>query len=71
MGNSEKQEFTHRWLDDVKRMQRVLISEGHLVSLQECADIWDDYSDMFAAGWLCLPSDDSDLYNILILKLDE
>jgi hypothetical protein len=63
--------FTHRWLDDVKRMQNVLISNGNLVSLQECADIWDGYSDSFAAGWMGLPSDDSDLYNILVLYLDE
>jgi hypothetical protein len=58
--------FEHRWLDDVKRMQSVLIGHGHLVSLQECADIWDEYSYSFAAGWMCLPSDDLDLYNILI-----
>lgn len=66
-----REKFTHRWLDDVKRMQSVLIREGHLVSLRECVNIWEDYSDSYAAGWMCLPSDDSELYNILIRDLDE
>lgn len=66
--NSDKN-FTHRHLEDVKRMQRVLQANGYHADLDDCARLWDDYSDMYAAGWLGLPSDDDELLNTLINQL--
>ena len=54
--------FEHRHLDDVKRIQRVLLAHGYESDLESAADIWDEYSDSMAAGWMFLPPDDLELW---------
>ena len=57
--------YTHRWLDDVKRIQQVLKDNGYSSLLEDCGKLWDDYSDDHCAGWMGLPEDDEYLWYIL------
>ena len=57
--------YKHRWLDDVKRIQQVLKDNGYSSLLEDCGKLWDDYSSDYWAGWMNLPKDDDDLFNIL------
>ena len=50
---------------NVRRIQEVLLKNGYSSLLEDCGNLWDDYSDSYAAGWLGLPEDDGDLWNIL------
>lgn len=51
-------EFRH----DCERIQRIFKAHWDIdVPLEHCAEIWEDYSDGFAAGWLFLPPEDRDL----------
>ncbi len=52
-----------RWLDDCQRIQRVLAMHGIGATLEQCESLWEDYSDMSAAGWLGLPGGDDTLYS--------
>ena len=44
--------FTHRHLEDVKELQARYAKLGYNYPLEQCANIWEDYSDGYAAGWL-------------------
>lgn len=57
--------YTHRWLLDVERIQRVLLANGYSSLLEDCGRLWDDHSDDYCAGWLGLPEDDEDLWGEL------
>ena len=62
----EKEEnFTHWWIGDVKRIQQVLLDNNYSSTLNDCANLWEDYSDSMCAGWLHLPQDDEELFEIL------
>lgn len=62
---NDNSNYTHRWIDDVKRIQEVLLNNGYSSLLKDCGDLWEAYSDSYAAGWLGLPEDDEELWNIL------
>lgn len=57
--------FEHRFLEDVERIQKVLDDNGYDSNLSDCADLWEQYSDESAAGWLSLPDDDTELFRII------
>lgn len=57
--------YTHRHIGDVERIQRVLLDNGYSSLLEDCGNLWDNYSDDYCAGWLNLPEDDDDLWDIL------
>lgn len=61
--------FQHRWIEDVKRIQRVLLDNNYTSTLKDCANLWDDYSDSMCAGWMNLPKDDYELFSILEYKI--
>ena len=58
-------EYQHRHIADVKRIREVIGKNGRHVSLPTAAGIWEDYSDMLAAGWLSLPDDDEELWLVI------
>ena len=58
-------EFSHRWIEDVKIIQQVLLDRGYSSLLEDCARLWDSYSNDMCAGWMGLPEDDIELFNIL------
>lgn len=57
--------YQHRHQSDVERIQQVCMRNGYEADLEDCAGIWDDYSDMYAAGWLGLPDDNDELWQII------
>ena len=57
--------FTHRHINDVKRIQKVLLDNKYSISLKDAAGLWEEYSEMFAAGWLGLPDSDVRLFEYL------
>lgn len=54
--------FTHRHLEDVKELQARYAKLGYNYPLEQCANIWEDYSDRYAAGWLGM-GDENDIIN--------
>ena len=61
----EKEKFEHRFIEDVERIQQVMVSKGYYCTLKMSASMWDEYSDIYCAGWLGLPESDEELFNIL------
>lgn len=57
--------YTHRHMHNVERIKNVCHQNGYEADLEDCANIWEDYSDMNAAGWINLPEDDEDLWFII------
>ena len=43
--------YNHRHKSDVERIQQVCMRNGYEADLEDCAGIWDDYSDMYATGY--------------------
>lgn len=61
----DNENFDHRHLSDVKRIQEVLMKNGYDADLPSCAEIWEEHSDSYAAGWLGLPSDDNEIWGVI------
>ena len=40
------------------------------MSYEDAAEIWEDYSDSYAAGWLILPKDDNELWQTIKHKIE-
>lgn len=55
----------HRHHNDVERLQRVILHNGYESDYDDAANIWEDYSDSYAAGWLYLPDDDNELWSMI------
>ena len=63
--------FDHRHLQDVLRLQRVMLENGYEADLPSAAQIWEDYSDDRRAGWLYLPDDDSELWQEIKHRVEQ
>jgi predicted solute-binding protein len=61
----EKEKFEHRFIEDVERIQKLMVSKGYYSTLKMSANMWEEYSDTYCAGWLGLPESDEELFNIL------
>jgi hypothetical protein len=70
-GNYNEENFEHRWIYDVQRIQKVARDNGYEADLDACAYLWDEYSDDYAAGWMGLPENDDDLWEIVINKAEQ
>lgn len=67
----DPEDYQHRHKDDVERLQRVLLANGYYSELQSCADIWQNYSDDYEAGWMGMPNDDDELWGIVEWRVSE
>ena len=54
-----------KYQEDCKRIVGVAFNAGFIITVREAESIWDDYSEMLAAGWLGLPDDDNELWQII------
>ena len=61
----KEDDYRHRHHHDVVRLQTVMRLNGYEADLRSAAGIWEDYSDTYAAGWMCLPEDDEDLWGAI------
>jgi hypothetical protein len=59
----DKTVFDH--LEDVAHIVEVMELAGYQVDHLTAAWAWADYSDSFAASWLLLPQDDSEIVKII------
>lgn len=50
---------------DCERMVRVLAERGLDASIEQVRQLWEQYSERSAAGWLMLEEEDDDLFRIL------
>lgn len=51
--------------EDVARIMRVFSARGYLCSAEVARDLWERYSEYFAASWLFLPVRDQDILECL------
>lgn len=52
-----------RYPEDCKRIRQVLRDRGFNLTFKECEELWEYYSDSYAAGWLILDShSDNDIH---------
>lgn len=63
--------YQHRHQSDVERLQRVMLQNGYDADLPSAADIWEEYSDDYAAGWLGMPDDDIELWETIKYRVEE
>jgi len=63
--------FDHRHLQDVLRLQRVMLENGYEADLLSAAQIWEDYSDDMCAGWIFLPDDDDELWQEIEWRVEQ
>lgn len=60
----------HRWPLDVERI--INVADNHLnlkMSVDEADEIWINHSEKYAAGWLSLPTEDTELAEIIQIEL--
>lgn len=57
--------------ENIDRIVSVCFQRGYLISGQDAMVAWERYSDMFAAGWLCLPKEDDHLFNDIMTIMEE
>lgn len=69
--SSTGENFEHRHYADVVRIKQVLLKNGYDADLPSCANIWDEYSDSYAAGWLGLPKDDDELWQAIQWRVEK
>lgn len=51
-----------RYIDDIKRIKRVLIEKGYDATLTTAEALWNIYSENICASWMALPGDDEELF---------
>ena len=59
----KSQEERIRYPSDVRRIVEVFADRGYEISYAEAAHAWEQHSESYAAGWLILPEDDSEVYS--------
>lgn len=47
----------HLYIEDLLLIQKALLSKGYSSDLQDCEDIWDEYSESEYASWITVPND--------------
>lgn len=54
------------YIEDTKRITKVAFNNGVSLTIKEAEEVWLEYSDSMAAGWMGLPKKDSELWQILM-----
>jgi hypothetical protein len=57
--------------DDIMRLSRVAAMHGHVLPADVAYEVWSEYSDTFAAGWLYLDGHDDDQLWFVIQRYTE
>ena len=55
-------EINKEYIEDINRIQRLLIDKGYYAENSQCRRIWELHSEDYAATWLQLPINDEKLY---------
>lgn len=54
-----------RYREDCERIVRISMMHGYNITLGQAEQVWDDYSDSMAAGWMNLPESDEEVWEVL------
>jgi hypothetical protein len=64
MGKIRKMNFGGAYIEDIKRLQEVLLENGYDADLSMCEEIWSDFSnDRYSAQWIGMPDSDVALWD--------
>jgi hypothetical protein len=55
-----------QYLDDIKRIQKVMCHNGYEITLLQVEELWEKLSNRFACGWRILPENDLELYQLIL-----
>jgi len=62
----KKENFHLQFKSDISKIQDALFDRGFYATAEQCAELWELYSETFAAGWLCVgDSSKEELFNCL------
>lgn len=61
----DKYSYDIAYKSDCERIQKLCLSHDLYVPLNVCYEIWEEYSDTYAAGWLFLYKTDEGLWNAI------
>jgi hypothetical protein len=57
--------YQPRYPGDVSRIRKVAKSKGYYLTTKQAEKVWQLYSNSMSAGWIRLPDDDQELWNII------
>jgi hypothetical protein len=52
-----------RYKSDIHRIVEIYLKNGYEISYEDAAHAWEAHSESYAAGWLCLPGEDNEVFN--------
>jgi hypothetical protein len=47
------------------------MEHGYYATIDQCEELWEMYSDEYAAGWLIFPEDNADIYEYIKDYIEE
>jgi hypothetical protein len=56
---------------DCEKLKNILLEKGYSSSVYDCYNLWSDYSDGYAAGWMLLPDEDEEIWNAIKYNVEE
>lgn len=69
---SDIDEEIRPYLDDCNKIKDILANQGYIATLQQCYDLWSEYSDSMAAGWMSMRDlSDESIWNTVRLYIVE
>lgn len=58
------------YIDDIKRIKRILIEHGYNATLTLAEVLWEKYSESMCAGWMSLPDNDEEVFDCISYYLN-
>jgi len=58
-------EHGERYIDDIRRIKKILRERDYDATLTISEALWDKYSYSMAAGWMTLPDDDEEVFDCI------
>lgn len=59
------------YAEDAFRIAKICAANGISVYADDALQIWEDYSETMAAGWMTLPVDDEEVLQIVLMHSQE
>lgn len=56
---------------DVVRIVDIFADRGYIITYNDAARAWEEYSDGLCAGWLVLPDDDEEVFETVFNHFEE
>lgn len=50
---------------DCEKIQAALLDHGYYASIEQCAKLWELYSEEYAAGWLVMSDKSQEIYDCI------